>query len=183
MTHGTLSAVQRLPLVLVAAGAVSKAAISNVAAANPANHFALVGASVREVKQPNLAGIVFRESQAAQLGGVLAGYTAAAAQGVAAPPVAWIGPGDQGLVRSFTIGVHQVAGGVTVLVDRSPTTPAACKESALSAFLRGAVAAMAGRGLCAAAVAAAAAERNRVAESVADFELPDAVVEGSFARP
>ena len=151
-------------------------AISSVAAANPDNHFALVGASVGDVKQPNLAGIVFRESQAAQLGGVLAGYTAAAAQGVAAPPVAWVGPADPGLVRSFRLGVHQVAGGVNVLVDRSPLTPAACKESALSAFLRGAVAAMARRGLCAAAVASAAAERNRVAESLGDFELPDAAV-------
>jgi basic membrane lipoprotein Med (substrate-binding protein (PBP1-ABC) superfamily) len=178
LTRGTLSAVQRLPLVLVAAGTVSKRAISRVAAANPDNHFALVGASVREVKQPNLVGIVFRESQAAQLGGVLAGYTAAA-QGVAAPPVAWVGPGDPALVRSFVLGVHQVAGGVTVLVDRSPATPAACKESALSAFLlRGAVVAMAREGLCADAVAAAAAEQNRVAESLGDFELPDAAVEG-----
>ena len=142
VTRGTLQAVQRLPLVLIAAGTVGKRAVSSVAAANPDSHFALVGASVQEVKQPNLVGVVFRESQAAQLGGILAGYTASA-QGVAEPPVAWVGPADTGIVRSFTLGVHQVAAGVTVLVDRSPATPAACKESALAAFLRGAAVAMA----------------------------------------
>jgi basic membrane lipoprotein Med (substrate-binding protein (PBP1-ABC) superfamily) len=175
VTRGTLSAVQRLPLVLVAAGSVSLRAVSMIAAANPEGHFALVGASTQPIKRPNLVGVVFRETQAAQLGGLLAGY-AAAAQGVADPPAAWVGPGDPVVVRSFTRGVHQVAGGVTVLVDRSPATPAACKESALSAFLRGAVVAMARDGLCAAAVAAAAAEQNRVAESIGDFELPDAAV-------
>ncbi len=176
VTRGTLQAVERLPLVLIAAGSVSKHAVSNVAAANPDNHFALVGASVQEVKQPNLVGVVFRESQAAQLGGILAGYTASA-QGVAEPPVAWVGPADTGIVRSFTLGVHQVAAGVAVLVDRSPATPAACKESALAAFLRGAAVAMARQGLCAEAVASAASEQNRIAESVGDFELPDAAVQ------
>jgi basic membrane lipoprotein Med (substrate-binding protein (PBP1-ABC) superfamily) len=176
VTRGTLSAVQHLPLVLVAAGAAGKLAVSTVAAANPDSHFALVGGSVQEVKQPNLVGIVFRESQAARLGGILAGYVVAA-QGVAGPPVAWVGPDGPGLVRSFRRGVHQIAGGVTVLVDRSPATPAACKEAALLAFLRGAVVVMARNGLCAAAVAAAAAQQNRVATSVSDFELPDAAVE------
>ena len=115
---------------LAAAGSVSGRAISAVAAANPESHFALVGASVQQVKQPNLVGIVFRETQAAQLGGILAGYTAAG-EGVAQPPVAWVGPASLELVRSFRHGVHQVAAGVTVLVDRTPATPAACKESAL----------------------------------------------------
>src|SRR6266849_2657618 len=46
VTRGTLAAVQRLPLVLVAPGTVSTRAVSTVAAANPDNHFALVGASV-----------------------------------------------------------------------------------------------------------------------------------------
>ena len=174
--RGTLASVQRYPLVLVAAGHVTTRALAAVAAANPDSHFALVGASVQSVKQPNLAGIVFRETQAAQLGGILAGYTAAA-QGISQPPVAWVGPAGLDLVRSFTHGVHQVAGGVTVLVDRTPATPAACKESALSAFLRRAVVVMARQGICAAAVAAAAADQNRVAASVPDFELPDAVVE------
>lgn len=180
VTRGALSRVQGFRLVLVAAGAADLRAVSAVAAANPDSHFALVGGSVEHAKQPNLVGIVFRENQAAQLGGVLAGYTVAA-QGVALPPVAWVGPDGPGLVRSFARGVHQVAGGVTVLVDRSPSTPAACKEAALSAYMRGAVVAMARSGLCAAAVASAAAEQNRVAASVGDFELPDAAV-GAVVR-
>jgi basic membrane lipoprotein Med (substrate-binding protein (PBP1-ABC) superfamily) len=176
VTRGTLIAVQRLPLVLVAAGSVGDRAVSSIAAANAGSHFALVGASVQGVKQPNLVGIRFQETQAAQLGGILAGYVSAV-QGVADPPVAWVGPGNPALIRSFIRGVRQVVGGVEVLVVRSPSLPASCKEAALTAILHGAVVVMAHTGLCAAAVANAAAEQNQVAASVGDFELPDAAVE------
>lgn len=176
VTHGTLASVRRFPLVLVAAGSVGGQAVSTVAAANPGSHFALVGASVQGVDQPNLVGVTFRESQAAQLGGALAGYVVAA-QGVGDPRVAWIGAADPALIRSFRRGVHQVAGGVTILVDLSPTVPAACKEAALSAILRRAVFVIAHGGLCAAAVAAAAADQNQVAASLSDFELPNAAVD------
>lgn len=176
VTRGTLASVRRLPLVLVAAGSVGEQAVSNVAAANPGSHFALVGASVERVKQPNLVGVTFRETQAAELGGALAGYVVRA-QGVGDPRVAWIGPGDPALLDSFRRGVHEVAGGVTILVDVSPTVPAGCKEAALSAILRRAVFVIAHGGLCGAAVAAAAADQNQVAASLSDFELPDAAVD------
>ena len=176
VTRGRLASVQRFPLVLVASGAATAQAVADAAAANPGGHFALIGASVKKVEQPNLAGVVFREPQAALLGGMLAGYVAAA-QNVSDPAVAWVGPAGPGLVRSFIRGVHRVDGGASVLVAHSSAVPSDCKESALSVLERGAVFVMAWRGLCAAAVADAAAEQNQIAASVRDFELPNAAVD------
>ncbi len=176
VTRGRLASVQRYPLVLVSSGAATAQAVADAAAANPGSHFALVGASAKKAKRPNLVGVVFREPQAAMLGGMLAGYVAAA-QNVSDPIVAWVGPAGPGLVRSFGRGVHRVDGGASLLVAHSSRVPSDCKESALSALQRGAVFVMAWHGLCAAAVADAASEQNQVAASVRDFELPNAAVD------
>jgi basic membrane lipoprotein Med (substrate-binding protein (PBP1-ABC) superfamily) len=163
------------PLVLAAASAASPRAVAAAAARNPGTHYALVGASTQGDKQPNLVGVTYRTDQAARLGGILTGLVAAG-QGGNQARVAWVGPGSKAVTRSFSRGVRLAAPGATVLLAPSPSTPARCKEAALAAILDGAVAVMAGEGLCAAAVASAAAEQNRVAASLADFELPDVAV-------
>src|SRR5207245_1303647 len=91
--------------------------------------------------------------------------------------VAWIGPGTARTVGAFRTGVHRIDPAVTVLVEGSSPAPARCKEAALTSFLREAVAVMAGRGLCAEAVAEVSAEQNRVAISLGDFELPEVAVD------
>jgi len=173
--HAGLAASGGRPLVLVAATAASPRAVAAAAARNPATHYALVGASTKGNKQPNLVGVTYRLDQAARLGGILTGLVAAG-QGGSQARVAWVGPGARAVTRSFARGVRLAAPGATVLVAPSPSIPARCKEAALAAILDGAVAVMAGEGLCAAGVASAAAEQNRVAASLSDFELPDVAV-------
>jgi basic membrane lipoprotein Med (substrate-binding protein (PBP1-ABC) superfamily) len=145
------------------------------AAADPTTHYALVGASTKGIEQPNLVGVVFRDDQAARIGGILAGLVAGE-QGGSEARVAWVGPGVPRVVKAFTRGVQLADPAATVLIAASPPAPARCKEAALTALLRGAVAVMSGGGLCGDAVASAAAEQNRVAASLADFELPDVAV-------
>ena len=177
VTRGTLASVQRYPLVLVAAGQRRRRARSRLLPLPTPT-------AISRSSAPRFRASSSRISPASSFGrrrrrssAEFSPATPLPPRGSLQPPVAWVGPAGPDLVRSFTHGVHQVAGGVTVLVDRTPATPAACKESALSAFLRRAVVVMARQGICAAAVAAAAADQNRVAASVPDFELPDAVVE------
>lgn len=175
VTHGGLTSGGGEPLVVVSAAAATVAAVSAAAANDPTTHFALVGASTKGFEQPNLVGVVFRDDQAARLGGILAGLVARE-EGGGGAAVAWVGPGRQPVIDAFRRGVHLADPALNVLVLRSPATPARCKEAALTAFLRGAAAVMAGRGLCADAVASAAAEQNRVSASLGDFEFPDVAV-------
>jgi basic membrane lipoprotein Med (substrate-binding protein (PBP1-ABC) superfamily) len=175
VTHGTLRSLRGQPLVVVSAAAVDPRAASAAAAANPTTQFALVGASTKGIKQPNLVGLVFRDDEAAHLGGILAGLVAGD-EGGTGSRVAWVGPGAARVLESFRTGVHLASPGTSVLDVVSPPTPARCKEAALGVFLRGAVAVMSGEGLCADAVADAAAEQNRVAASLGDFEFSDVAV-------
>jgi basic membrane lipoprotein Med (substrate-binding protein (PBP1-ABC) superfamily) len=188
VTRGTLAGRDGEPLVVVSASAVAPAAVSAAAANDPTTHFALVGASTKGLEQPNLVGVVFRRDQAARLGGILAGLVAAGSGG-SETQVAWVGPGTKHVISAFRHAVHEADAAATVRVTPSPGSPARCKEAALTAFLAGAVAVMSRGGLCAAAVENAAAEQNRVATSLSDFELPDVAVtsvvrsalEGSYA--
>jgi basic membrane lipoprotein Med (substrate-binding protein (PBP1-ABC) superfamily) len=175
VTRGSLAARDGEPLVVVSAASAAPAAVSAAAANDPTTHFALVGASTKGIKQPNLVGIVFREDQAARLGGILAGLVAAGGGG-SQPTVAWVGPGERPVIRAFTHGVHFADPAATVLDTPSPASPARCKEAALTAFIGGATAVMSTGGLCGAAVEDAAAEQNGVAASLTDFELPDVAV-------
>jgi len=175
VTHGRLTSGGGEPLVVVSAATATVAAVSAAAANDPTTHFALVGASAKGFEQPNLVGVVFRDDQAARLGGILSGLVARE-EGGGGATVAWVGPGERPVIRAFRRGVHLADPSVNVLVVPSPATPARCKEAALTAFLQGAAAVMASRGLCADAVASAAAEQNRVSASLEDFEFPDVAV-------
>src|SRR5262249_29698909 len=152
-------------------------AVADAAAANPGSHFVLVGASVSRLDRPNLVGVVLLDDQAAYLGGLAAGFDALD-EGGSSPRVAWVGPGSVALVQAFRRGVHRAEARTTILLSPSSSRPADCKEAALDALMRGAVALVARGGLCAEAVASAAHAQNRVAAAVSDFELPEVAVAG-----
>ena len=159
------------PLVIVSAQALDVAAVSALAAGDPTTHYAYVGASTKGQRQPNLVGIVLNETQAADLGGVVAGLVAAEQGGLDAR-VAWVGPSEPALADAFTSGAQSVNPGVTVLRPTSSNLPAACKEAALGAIARGAIVVMAHEGLCADAANAGAHQQNHVGLRISDFELP-----------
>jgi basic membrane lipoprotein Med (substrate-binding protein (PBP1-ABC) superfamily) len=169
--HGTLARVAGNPLVLVSAEVADAATVSAVAAANPTSHFALVGASSSGYHRPNLVGLVLNDEQAALLGGVVAALVATE-QGGADARIAWVGPEERSLAAAFARGAQDVRPGTTVLRAWSQDLPASCKEAALGAIARGAVAVMAHGGLCAEAAIAGAAQQNRIGLQISDFELP-----------
>ncbi|MFL5963401.1 MAG: hypothetical protein ACJ757_10985 [Gaiellaceae bacterium] len=169
--HGTLEQVAEDPLVLVSAEVADAAMVAAAAAANPTSHFALVGASSSGHHRPNLVGLVLNDEQAALLGGVVAGLLATE-QGGADARVAWAGPEERSLAAAFARGAQDVRPGTTVLRAWSQDLPASCKEAALGAIARGAVAVMAHGGLCADAAIAGADQQNRIGLRVSDFQLP-----------
>lgn len=169
--HGRLAQVAGDPLVLVWAPATDPAAVLAAADEHPSGHFALVGASTKGFHRRNLVGVVIREDQAARLAGAVAGMAAGDA-GVAAPVVAWVGPGERHLAASFAVGLRGTSPGATVLRAWSRDQAAACKEAALGAIDEGALLVVAHRGLCARAAAVGAHERNRIALDVSSFEAP-----------
>ena len=176
--HGTLAQVAGDPLVIVAAGGRAAQRVRAVATADQVGHYAVVGASEKSPPLPNLAGLVFREDEAARLGGVVAGLVVAE-ESSAVPRVAWVGPQERPLAAAFVRGVHDIVPGAIVLRAWSADRPAACKEAALGAIGRGAVAIMAHGGSCAAAAIAGAHQQNVVGLRVADFELPEVAAESA----
>jgi basic membrane lipoprotein Med (substrate-binding protein (PBP1-ABC) superfamily) len=166
-----LSAVADDPLVLVDANVQPLATVANVAAAHPASHFALVGASTKDERVANLVGLVLGDETAARLAGAVAALTASS-QGGTSPRVAWVGPEERRLAAAFERGVRDTARSVSVLHQWSRSDPARCKEAALTAIDRGALLVAAHGGLCALAAASGAHERNVPALSLRDFELP-----------
>jgi basic membrane lipoprotein Med (substrate-binding protein (PBP1-ABC) superfamily) len=176
LERGRLTEVAGDALVTLSAERVDLATAAAAADAHPTTHFALVGASASEQKRPNLLGLVLDERQAAQLGGVVAGLVAAE-QGGQEARVAWVGPQERALAAAFAHGAQGVRPGTVVLRAWSRDDPAACKEAALGAIGRGAVAVMAHRGSCAAAATEGAHQQNLVALRISDFELPDVAAE------
>ena len=169
--HGPLSRVAGDRLVLVSSSAVGTRALAAAAAAHPRSHFALVGASAESVRRANVAGVRFRDPEAALLAGTVAGLAARDASTTAPPTVAWVGPDAPPLVYAFARGAHAVARGLVVLRHWSTDQPAGCKEAAIAAIMRGATVVAARGGLCAEAAAGAAHEQSQMAVSVAGFEL------------
>ena len=174
--HGTLDQVAGDALVVVSAQVADAPAVAAAADAHPATHFALVGASSRGHRRPNLVGLVLDEHQVALLGGVVAGLVAGE-QGGQEARVAWVGPQERALAAAYARGAQEVRPGTTILRAWSPGRPAACKEAALGAIDRGAVAVMAHRGTCADAAVAGAHQQNRVGLRVSDFEFPEVPAE------
>jgi hypothetical protein len=178
--RGTLARVDGNPLVFVDAGALDLATVVADAHAHPRTHYAWVGGSIAGNHVSNLVGLVLRDDEAAELGGLVAGLVAAA-NGNQSPRVAWVGPEERKLAAAFGRGVHKAVTAAVVLHQWSRSEPAHCKEAALTAISRGAVAIMAHGGACANAAAAAAHQQNVPAIRVSDFELP-AVAAGLIVR-
>jgi len=174
--HGTLAQVAGDALVVVSAELADAATVAAAADAHPTSHFALVGDSSRGNRRPNLVGLVFDERQVALLGGVVAGLVAGE-QGGQDPRVAWVGPQERPLASAYARGAQDVRPGTTVLRAWSADRPAACKEAALGAIDRGAVAVMAHRGTCADAAIAGAHQQNLVGLRVSDFEFADVLAQ------
>ena len=172
LVRGPLETMPAYPLVVVSAEAAGATTLATSAAAHPSSHFALVGASSAGLRRRNVLGLVLDDDQAAVLGGVVAGLVAAD-QG---ERIAWVGPQERSLAASFTRGAQGVLPGVTVLRAWSADLPAACKEAALGAIARGAVAVMAHGGACADAAIAGAHQQNLVGLRLADFEFPEVPV-------
>lgn len=169
--YGSLAQTAGRPLVLVSAQASDLATVAHAAAAHPASHYALVGASTSADRRANLVGLVLREDEAARLAGVVAGIVASD-QGGLSPRVAWVGPQEQRLAGPFGRGVHDAFAKAAVLHQWSRRVPARCKEAALTAIGRGAAIVMAHGGACADAAEQAAHQQNLPALRLADFELP-----------
>jgi basic membrane lipoprotein Med (substrate-binding protein (PBP1-ABC) superfamily) len=173
--RGRLATMPALPLVLVSAETTPLTDVLDVARRYPTSHYAYIGGSLSGSRQPNVVGIVLRDDEAALLGGFVAGLVAGEEGGVS-PRVAWVGPEEQKLAAAFAEGVHDAVPNVTVLRTSAIDAPAACKEAALAAIGRGAVAVMAHRGLCADATVEGAHQQNDVGLRVSDFELIDVPV-------
>jgi len=169
--RGALATMPAYPLVLVSARAADLATVVATARAHPTSHYAYVGGSTKGHHRSNLVGLVLDDSQAAQLGGFVAGLVAAE-QGGRDARLAWVGPAEPALADAFTQGAQGVQPGVTVLRASSSDLPAACKEAALGAIARGAVVVMAHGGLCAEAAIAGAHQQNHVGLRLSNFELP-----------
>jgi basic membrane lipoprotein Med (substrate-binding protein (PBP1-ABC) superfamily) len=156
--------------VLVSSRAAAAGRVASAARLHPDTHYALVGASSKPVRTQNLAGLVFREDQAARLAGVVAGLVVAAAgDGTRA---AWVGPEERPLATAALRGVRSEAPGALLLRQWTSKVPARCKEGALTAIGRGATVVISHGGLCAEAALNAAHEQGLVGLTLSDFELP-----------
>jgi hypothetical protein len=175
--RGSLEQVGDEPLVLVSSQVKTPQALAVFARAHPQTHFALVGASTAGNRVRNVVGLVIRDDQASLLAGVVAGLVASGAGGPQAPRVAWVGPEERKLAGAFARGLHQVAPQAVLLRQWSRRVPARCKEAALTAIGRGALAVMAHGGTCADAATAAAHQENIPGLRLGQFELPEVAAE------
>jgi basic membrane protein A and related proteins len=160
-------------LVVVARGTRG---VEEIAREHPDAHFVLVGTPYERAPGPNVAGVLFREDEAAYLAGVVAGLVTMG-EGSLDARVAWVGGRRDAVADAFARGVHGVDPRVRVSRRWTETEPALCKEAALDAVARGASVLLTGIGACANGVLAAAREQNAVGLSLGDFERPDVAVD------
>lgn len=173
VVRGRLGRLPALPLVLVSSRAAGAAQVAAAARLHPRTHYALVGASSKPAREPNLTGLVFREEQAARLAGIVAGLAVADTGARAAGArVAWVGPEERPLAAAALRGLHSTAKGALLLRQWTSRVPARCKEAALAGIGRGATVVIAHGGLCAEAALNAAHEQGLVGLRLSQFELP-----------
>jgi basic membrane protein A len=154
--------------------------VEQLAREHPDAHFLLIGTSYERVPAPNVAGILFREDEAAYLAGVVAGLVASG-EGALDASVAWVGGRRIAVADAFERGVQGIDPAVHVTRTWSETRPTLCKEAALDEVARGASVLLTGTGGCADGVLAAAREQNVVGLSLGDFERPEVAVD-QFVR-
>jgi basic membrane protein A len=154
--------------------------VEELAREHPDAHFLLIGTPYERAPGPNVAGVLFRDDEAAYLAGVVAGLVTSG-EGTLDPGVAWVGARRIAVADAFERGVHGVDPAVRVAKKWTETEPALCKEAALDEVARGASVLLTGTGACADGVLAAAREQNAVGLSLGDFERPEVAVE-QFVR-
>jgi basic membrane protein A len=154
--------------------------VEDLAREHPDAHFLLIGTPYERAPAPNVAGVLFRDDEAAYLAGVVAGLVTSR-EGTLDPSVAWVGGTRVAVADAFERGVLAVDPAVRVAKKWSETEPALCKEAALDEVARGASVLLTGAGACADGVLAAAREQNAVGLSLGDFERP-AVAVDQFVR-
>jgi basic membrane protein A len=154
--------------------------VEELARAHPDAHFLLIGTPYERAPAPNVAGVLFRDDEAAYLAGVVAALVTSG-EGTLDPSVAWVGGRRVAVADAFERGVHGVDPAVRVRRTWSETEPAICKEAALDEVARGASVLLTGTGACADGVLAAAREQNAVGLSLGDFERPEVAVD-QFVR-
>src|SRR5205085_10643122 len=98
--------------------------------------------------EQNVAGLLFREDEAAYLAGVVGGLVATESSSLDAT-VAWVGTRRPRIADAFARGAADVDARVRVLDVWSAPAAARCKESSLDAIARGARVVFAGTGACA----------------------------------
>ena len=150
--------------------------VEEIAREHPDAHFVLVGTPYERAPGPNVAGVLFREDEAAYLAGVVAGLVTMG-EGSLDARVAWVGGRREAVADAFARGVHGVDPRVRVSRRWTETEAALCKEAALDAVARGASVLLTGIGACANGVLAAAREQNAVGLSLGDFERPGVAVD------
>jgi basic membrane protein A len=150
--------------------------VEEIAREHPDAHFVLIGTPYERAPGPNVAGVLFREDEAAYLAGVVAGLVTLG-EGALDARVAWVGGRRVAVADAFARGVHGVDPAVRVSKRWTETEPALCKEAALDAVARGASVLLTGIGACANGVLAAAREQNAVGLSLGDFERPEVAVD------
>jgi basic membrane lipoprotein Med (substrate-binding protein (PBP1-ABC) superfamily) len=154
--------------------------VEQLAREHPDAHFLLIGSSYERARAPNVAGVLFREDEAAYLAGVVAGLVVSG-EGALDASVAWVGGRRIAIADAFERGVQGIDPAVRVTRTWSETRPALCKEAALDEVARGASVLLTGTGGCADGVLAAAREQNVVGLSLGDFERPEIAVD-QFVR-
>jgi basic membrane protein A len=154
--------------------------VEELAREHPDAHFLLIGTPYERSPAPNVAGVLFRDDEAAYLAGVVAALVTSG-EGTLDPSVAWVGGRRMAVADAFERGVHGVDPAVRVAKKWTETDPALCKEAALDEVARGASVLLTGAGACADGVLAAAREQNAVGLSLGDFERPEVAVD-QFVR-
>jgi basic membrane protein A len=147
---------------------------------HPEVHFALVGRPYTDARGSNVAGILFREDEAAYLAGVVAGLVTTR-EGAVGADVAWVGGRRTPVADAFERGVRTVDGRAAVIRAWTENDATRCKEAALDAIGRGASVILTGRGRCAEGALAGAADQNAVGLTLGDFERPSIAVD-QFVR-
>jgi basic membrane protein A len=173
----TAADVDGADLVIVPTGARN---VAELVRRHPNVHFVLVGRSYKEASGPNVAGILFREDEAAYLAGVVAGLVTTR-EGAVGADVAWVGGRRKPVADAFERGVRTADERAAVIRAWTGNDATRCKEAALGAIGRGASVILAGRGRCAEGALAGAADQNAVGLTLGDFERPSIAVD-QFVR-
>jgi hypothetical protein len=150
--------------------------VQALVAAHPGTHFVLVGRSYARAGGDNVAGLLFRQDEAAYLAGVV-GALASTERGALDAKIAWVGTRRRAIAAAFARGARDTDPNVRVVDVWTLPDAARCKEASLDAVARGAAVVFGGVGECAQGALAGAHDQNALGLSLADFIQPEVAVD------